>query len=291
MPDEPIDRTDQAYLEASRTFDDAASAARRREAVLAAVAKAVPAAANEARWRPAAWWRGAAAACVLLGSALVVTKLADEPAAMAPASGGDALQTSAPAAIAAAPTPAPTPMPATTAPAMKASRAERAEPTHTLATPVSAQQVPVAAPAADEPVQAKAAAPSAALSPPPALAHADAAAAAAPTPIAAPESQAPAQAAKGRIAPAMGPAGANRSSARLQSAGPDDERDVDGRTALAQAVLRGDVAAAQRLLARGADRLAKDRFGRTPQDYAQAGGDTAMLQVFGWPAASPGTLR
>jgi hypothetical protein len=42
------------------------------------------------------------------------------------------------------------------------------------------------------------------------------------------------------------------------------ERDVDGRAALAIAVLRADVPLVKLLLASGANRRAVDRFGQTP---------------------------
>ena len=286
MP-EPIDRSDQAYLEASRAFDDAAGAARRREAVLAAVAKAVPAAANEPRWRPAAWWRGAAAACVLLGSALVVTRLADEPAVTAQAPPETALPVSEPAPAAAAPTPAP----ATAAPDRPLLRARRADGARDVALP--APKIEPAAKAAQagqvELAQAESDVVAAAPAPPPALAAA--APGPAPAPATPPPPPAAAMSAMKRAESAIGLSGANRAPSRLQSPAADDERDADGRTALALAVLRGDVAAAQGLLARGADRLAKDRFGRTPQDYALAAGHPAMLKAFGLAAAADSTQR
>jgi hypothetical protein len=69
----------------------------------------------------------------------------------------------------------------------------------------------------------------------------------------------------------------------LQTTDPDAERDADGRTALAIAVLRADVPLVKLLLARGANRRAVDRFGHTPVSYANASGDTTMVQVFGKP--------
>lgn len=68
--------------------------------------------------------------------------------------------------------------------------------------------------------------------------------------------------------------------------GPDDERDADGRTALTLAVLRNDAGAVKLLLDRGADRQARDRFGQTPQGYALAAGDPAVLGAFGLTPAS-----
>ena len=69
----------------------------------------------------------------------------------------------------------------------------------------------------------------------------------------------------------------------LQTNDPDAERDADGRTALAIAVLRADVPLVKLLLASGANRRAVDRFGHTPVSYANASADTAMLQAFGRP--------
>jgi len=69
----------------------------------------------------------------------------------------------------------------------------------------------------------------------------------------------------------------------LQTTDPDAERDADGRTALAIAVLRADVPLVKLLLASGANRRAVDRFGHTPVSYANASGDTTMLQAFGRP--------
>jgi len=69
----------------------------------------------------------------------------------------------------------------------------------------------------------------------------------------------------------------------LQSAEPDAERDADGRTALAIAVLRADVPLVKLLLASGANRHAVDRFGQTPVSYADASADTMLRQAFGRP--------
>ena len=60
-------------------------------------------------------------------------------------------------------------------------------------------------------------------------------------------------------------------------------RDADGRTVLAIAVLRADVPLVKLLLASGANWRAVDRFGHTPVSYANASGDTAILQAFGKP--------
>jgi hypothetical protein len=64
---------------------------------------------------------------------------------------------------------------------------------------------------------------------------------------------------------------------------PDTQRDADGRTALALAVLRADVPMVKRLLAQGAQPQVPDRFGQTPQGYAEASGDPAMRQAFQGP--------
>ena len=69
----------------------------------------------------------------------------------------------------------------------------------------------------------------------------------------------------------------------LRTTDPDAERDADGRTALAIAVLRADVPLVKLLLASGANRLAVDRFGQTPVGYANAIGDTTVLQALGRP--------
>ena len=67
----------------------------------------------------------------------------------------------------------------------------------------------------------------------------------------------------------------------LQTTAPDAERDADGRTALALAVLRSDARSVKLLLGHGSDRLLPDRFEQTPQGYAAALGDPAVLDAFG----------
>jgi len=69
----------------------------------------------------------------------------------------------------------------------------------------------------------------------------------------------------------------------LQTTNADAERDADGRTALAIAVLRADAPLVKLLLASGANPRAADRFGQTPVSYAAASGDSAMLQALGKP--------
>ena len=65
----------------------------------------------------------------------------------------------------------------------------------------------------------------------------------------------------------------------LSTALPDEEKDAEGRTALALAVQRGDARMLALLVARGADPLLPDRQGRTPLALAQALGDAAVLQA------------
>ncbi len=67
----------------------------------------------------------------------------------------------------------------------------------------------------------------------------------------------------------------------LQTTHPDAERDADGRTALAIAVLRSNVPLAKLLLGSGANPDLKDRFGQTPRTYAESVGDASMLQALG----------
>jgi hypothetical protein len=69
----------------------------------------------------------------------------------------------------------------------------------------------------------------------------------------------------------------------LQSTDPDAERDADGRTALAIAVLRGYLPLVRLLLASGANPVAVDRFGSTPVVSARASAEAALLQAFGKP--------
>jgi hypothetical protein len=89
---------------------------------------------------------------------------------------------------------------------------------------------------------------------------------------------APVAAAPSSIAP---PSVASTTRAKLAPApsttSPDANKDADGRTALALAVLRADAAAVSALIARGANPLLADRFGQTAMDYAQALADPAVL--------------
>ena len=69
----------------------------------------------------------------------------------------------------------------------------------------------------------------------------------------------------------------------LAAVGPDAQQDGDGRSALALAVLRSDLAMVKLLLASGANRSAADRFGQTPQGYAAKQADPALRAAFGLP--------
>ena len=69
----------------------------------------------------------------------------------------------------------------------------------------------------------------------------------------------------------------------LAVVGPDAQQDSDGRSALALAVLRSDLAMVRLLLAQGANRLARDRFGQTPQGYAAAQADPLLHAAFDLP--------
>jgi hypothetical protein len=121
--------------------------------------------------------------------------------------------------------------------------------------------------------------------PPAELRDQDAPAARAPAPAAASVGKARAEGSStaNRWADAVGegsPKSFRRAPARSH---PDAERDADGRTALALAVLRGNVPLVKWLLAHGAQPQVPDRFGQTPLDYAEAGGDPAMRQAFQGP--------
>jgi hypothetical protein len=69
----------------------------------------------------------------------------------------------------------------------------------------------------------------------------------------------------------------------LSRVAPDAERDAQGRTALALAVLRSDSRSVSLLLAHGADRHLPDRQGQTPLDAAIRLGDPAVLKALGLP--------
>jgi hypothetical protein len=59
----------------------------------------------------------------------------------------------------------------------------------------------------------------------------------------------------------------------------DAQRDSEGRTALAIAVLRSDVRMVSLLLAQGANRLSTDKQGKTPLDHAVAIDNPAVLEL------------
>jgi hypothetical protein len=335
--DEDIDRAYRAAVDAASDETDLVAAHRRRRAVLDAVLAASPQvgrgsaaqqpaspavaggrpASNQPVWRlPAAWWRGAAAACVIVSSALVVSHLREEagtglevhePTAASKTAADEArapvaVQGSAQrATVAPAPEPTPAPTLTRTRPPKPAGLATMARaPTQPLAS------IAPAAPAAAGQLQA--APPSA--SPPPATAVAaitatestqqsrvrvarpaapEAAVAAAADRVVATQALAGAGAkaerltARQSLLAAVAAGDASAAELILASSNADAETDADGRTALALAVLNMDARLVKLLLARGANRLAPDRFGQTPQGYAQAGGNTAVLRAFGLP--------
>jgi ankyrin repeat protein len=69
----------------------------------------------------------------------------------------------------------------------------------------------------------------------------------------------------------------------LKRVAPDAERDAQGRTALALAVLRSDSRSVMLLLAHGADRHRADWHGQTPLDAALRLADPAVLKALGLP--------
>jgi len=343
-PEDPDDiDIDAAYREAARGIEDEAGAKRRRSAVLAAVQAAVQAkgqavdsgdaasrkhraAANEPRWRaPAAWWRGVAAACVLVSCTLLVLRLVDEPNTGVEAARDGTASPAGEAAPAERAAVANAEPPAVEAPATPAAPAAKAAPPAAAAPPAKPER-----PQRREPAAPVSAAPPATSSPPPATGEIAAApAAVAERSLAAPSSPAPvaaasaapapddpvvalarrplsprasadaARAAPPQIASGLAPMKALRPAPQgsllaavaagdadtvarlLQTAAPDAERDADGRTALALAVLRSDARSVKLLLGHGSDRLLPDRFEQTPQGYAAALGDPAVLDAFG----------
>ncbi len=337
---------DRAYRVALQVVADAADRApvlRRRRAVLDAVraartagrasaavdtAPSAPAAterlaSNETLWRqPAAWWRGAAAACVLVSSTLLVVHLQEEPVSgAAPSARGAADVAPAPA------TPPPQmaslePRAATPAPVVadasakaqaqaqaQAPQARRPGAATMPTTPPPVAQMPEATTAHAPPAAAMpavAAAPMAAArgltSSPPVVAAVDAQARAAASADAAQLSRLssrreiserradmarppPGPLAQPLPAETLLAAAAAGDTAALERllANPDAVRDADGRTALSLAVLRKDAGLVRLLRQRGASLLLPDRFGQTPQGYAQAGGDSAVLQALALP--------
>jgi hypothetical protein len=268
------DDIDRAYGRALEATEDQAAALRRRAAVLQAVrgqhgAAAARgdgrAAANEARWRPAgAWARGAAAACLMLSSALVVTHLGDEPdVATSPAPPASA---QSPQQVAVAPA-APARPPAAAVATHKARAAAPREPV----APEPARATAETAALADAAPAARTEAPALRRT-----AAATATATAGPAPAGAP---APA----GSLLAAVGKGDLEGARQILRGTGADTERDADGRTALAVAVLRADLPLVKLLLAHGAQRQAQDRYGQTPQAYAESSGNAALVQALARP--------
>ena len=286
-----------------------------------------------------AWWRGAAAASVIVSSALVVVHLRDEPGVtMQPGARPNAdraAQPSPPAqpaptlpaaeattdrlALATPPQSSTAPAPATApSPAAEAARSafpgdenQAANATGRAGTAdadgaiLDATPGPAAAPMAPAPVSGQTrpqrSAPSMpridersgtrskTLAPapiPPATsgAAADAVAEVAPPPAHAVRPASPAEQAPRSGLLAAVTAGDIEAARRiLPTTDPDAERDPDGRTALAIAVLRSDLPMTKLLLASGANRRAQDRFGQTPAGHAAASGDPVMLGAFGSP--------
>jgi hypothetical protein len=193
---------------------------------------------------------------------------ADAPERVQPSAGNFAL---APPAAKEDPGPGPVSLSAA-APTADSARRSRQPSDATVAAP--ADTAPVAAAAATVPVPA------------PAVADAKAAAGAVSAESAAPPvfalKRLAGRAAGGLIAAVL--AGDSERLVRLlEQVPPDAERDAEGRTALALAVSRSDVRCVAALLARGADRLAADRAGRTPLDEARATTDPAVRAAFGLP--------
>ena len=369
--DDSIDRAYRAALAAAPEANEPERALRRRRAVLAAVQATSPTvqpdkpglAANDPRWyASAAVWRGLAAACVLVASSLVVTRLLDEGA-------DDAGFTPAPVSTSAsaAPTAPTAPIAATqttaaTQPQADAAPAER-RPSAAKASAKSAAPAATQRPAPDAQTPRAAAAPATpqardseanraaqmamasgqtaraapaqavaqrALSAETDAARADANASAAAQALGitsgerAAEARPEARKAESAVDAAVGAAGQVRAaqarsisrptapareatnatapptppdsllaavsrgdfeSAKqvLATVRPDAQQDGDGRSALALAVLRSDLAMVKLLLASGANRLAPDRFGQTPQGYATQQADPALRAAFGLP--------
>ena len=322
--DSDLDRSYRAAVGLMGGAEDRARAQGRRRAVLDAVDACAapvtargepPATAQVLDWqRPAAWWSGALAACVMAGSALVVVHMLDEPGADAPSKVADAAwRRASPGVEPQTPTVA---APTLNAPAAAHKPAAAAKPTGQVAAahaPPAGQAVPpgsatrelelarpsdeLAKASSDARLDANATPPrQAVVAAPPAPARAEAP----PPPAALPPPMAtPAPVAEGdRLAPqraARAAAAAPRSDllaavmaghvdaarAILKHAGPDSSKDADGRTALAWAVLGSDAEMVVLLLERGADRLAQDRFGQTPLGYAAAAANPAVLKAFG----------
>jgi hypothetical protein len=335
MRDSSDDEIDRAYRVAVETTTDEARVQRRRAAVLEAVVgldaipeapvdrpRAAPgdrAAANEPHLHPSATgWRGAAAACVIGASALLVVRMQQAPEAAVEAG----LRSDASPVAASARAGVPVAAPVAEAPAGQSGLSTVPAPATVKAAspraPVAQSGAEAGAADAAPREQAVAALPSISNGTPEALELRKSLTSRPGLP------SATSKQAMGEVAvpapvradTAVGNAAAKRSPPRdnvsrlneaaapapgsglllavhkgdleavrtiLQSTEPDVERDPDGRTALAIAVLQRYLPLVKLLLASGANRDVVDRFGRAPVDYARASGDSALLQAFGTP--------
>jgi hypothetical protein len=287
--DDGTRRRRQAVLQAVRALQTTATApAEPSAAVLAGPARAGQSAANASRWRSSSRVSGlAVAACLLASTALVVVHLHDEPGVVVeahrpPAAAGPVAQT-----VAAAPAPQIAPPIAAVAagdiaavaPAAEpaAPRARRAEPAAKAIAPGAPQQAPPPAPSPSIATTA--------VAPPPAAVLV--------SPMASKLASAEALERRSARAESTGLARSfldfvrkgdvQAATEALGDQHPDAVRDSEGRTALALAVLRGDVPMTKWLLARGAQPDAADRLGRTPLDHATDSADPALRSAFGPP--------
>lgn len=274
MPEPNDDDIDRAYRTAVDTTEDVAAVRRRTRGVLAAVqaleaAQATQGVRQGGRTRlqvSTGWWRGLAAACVIGASALMAVHLSESPEVIVQTevrSDNDRARLAelADRADRAAPTSTPDPT---------RSRAEQPRPSSSRPERSSAKSRESLA---GEPVLPSSAAPAAA------RAAADVAVASPPAADAGSPSGPAAQAPRGGLlaAATMGDFDAARRA--LGTTHPDAERDADGRTALAIAVLRSNVPLAKLLLESGSDPDQKDRFGQTPRSYAESVGEASMLEA------------
>ena len=258
------------------------------------------AASNSPWWNPSStWWRGAAAACVIASTALLVTHWRDEPGAGLDAAPESTARSTAeqdaqdappekpaPPAVAGTTTPAPAPQVLPAAPPPPLPAAPAAAPTKARQSVDAHQQR-----ASGRPDAADAAAPAGALAErqrgrkPEVRNEMAEHSAAAPT-----QANAAPPAAMNAARPASQPLAkelltASRSgdveAARrlLESVGPDEATDGDGRTALTLAVLRSNLGLVKLLIGKGANKLARDRFRKTPLDYADASGDPDLFRA------------
>jgi hypothetical protein len=271
-------------------------------------------------WSTSATWRGAVAASVLVCSTLLVWRVVEQPeavvgtaesvAARADKNGAPRVQ-AAPAAAALVTSPSSAEVgdkdvataakvqsqrQVDNAPAAAARRAEKPAPA-VRQTPAA----PAAVAKAARPAPAQAAAPAPAPAQAVELAPARALAQSSTAPGAAPPEPVRESAAAPTMAPLVRSAAPVRDrkadatiTASKQAAFPadmaaappkpaqvDEDKDRDGRTALAQAVLRGNAQVVAQLLKQGANPLAPDRFGQTPRDHARSLGNAAVLEAMG----------